>query len=324
VFAALTAYAFDDELSSVSRGQVDAHLQECPVCTEELARLASAIRVLRRDPHLQLPLRTRDVASVLGLPGRLEATFAGHVGFVVCAAALFAWLHAVPVVVEVAYDFEHRGTTAVFAATGAFVWMLAGTLGGLWMAVRDIRRGESGVAKGLGVWAAAAMLLCVMLWEILPDHPTVEASFGTWPANLGYLKSVFYAWLVGPLFLFWPFQFVLSMQRELARGRQTAVLRLLSGDAAAVPPRGTLQPPLWALAAVLAGLLVFNYIGVNHLFAALEPDAQANLFRVLVLMRAGAWIALAAACLWWYGYMRTELKRQAAFSSQLIEDGRPS
>lgn len=318
VFEALTAYAFGDELNSVTRERVDRHLRICPTCAAELRRLSSAIRVLRHDPHLTPLLPAPDVVSVLGLSGRLEMAFGGHIRFATAAAALFAWLHAVPVVVEVAYEFDRYGSIAVGGGVGAFLWMLGVTLTGLWVTTKDIQVGGAGVTKGLTVWLAGTALLCAVLWQIFPAEPTVLASFGTWPSNLGYLKSVFYAWLVGPVFLLWPFQFVLSMQRELARGRHQGIVRLLSGDKGAIPPRGTLQPPLWALAVLWSGLFVFNYIGVNHLFSALQPDPHANLFRALVLLRSGAWMVLPAVCLIWYAHLRTELRRQAAFSAQLL------
>jgi hypothetical protein len=118
----------------------------------------------------------------------------------------------------------------------------------------------------------------------------------------------------------WPFHFVVVMQRELARGRHRAVLGLLTGDKAAVPPRGTLQPNVWALAACLAGLFVLNYVGVNHLFGALDASPFGNLFRSLVLVRASAWLLLPAICLWWYVGCLNELKREAVAVTRLMPD----
>src|SRR5688572_12837999 len=104
VFEALTAYAFGDDLPPEMRRRVDGHLQTCGICSRELAQLVGGIRTLREDPQL-VPLRpTPDVLSVLGTAGKLDAPFGGHTRFVLAAAALFAMLHAVPVVVEVAYE----------------------------------------------------------------------------------------------------------------------------------------------------------------------------------------------------------------------------
>ena len=317
VFQALTSYAFGD-LDAAAREKVHKHVLECGRCARELERLTSCVLALRHDPLLP-PLRpTRDVLSVLSFSGRLDQPFGGHSRFVVAGASLFAFLQALPVVVEVAYEFDRLGRVAITLALVAFAWMLGGTLLGLWQDVKIVRNGVGGLGRPLATWATMAAMLCLAMLWILPSSPTLIASFGTWPANLGYLKSMFYAWLVGPIFLLWPFHFVLVIQRELGLGHHQAVLKLLTGDKAVVPPRGTIQAPVWGLAVFLSGLVVLNYVGVNHLFAGLLPGAYANLFRVLVLVRVAAWLLMATLGLWWYIGCLNELKREALLGDRLL------
>jgi hypothetical protein len=317
----LTAYSFG-ELSDEQRFAFALHLVECDACWRDAQTLGGCVDALRHSPALRAIPPTPEVFSVLGVSGRLDQPFAGHVRHAVTAGSLFALLFAVPVVVEVAYQFDRYGATAVPLAVLAFAWMLSGTLAGLWQAAKGARHGTGGIGRSLVIWALATAVVSLALWPFFPPSPVVEASFGTWPANLAYLKSVFYAWLVGPLFLLWPFHFVVAMQRELARGRHRAVLGLLTGDKAAVPPRGTLQPNVWALGVYLAGLFVFNYVGVNHLFGALDPSPFGNLFRALVLLRAGAWLLLPSICLWWFVSCLNELKREAVATERLLNDAR--
>jgi uncharacterized membrane protein len=317
VFEALTAYCFGD-LDAEGRERVSLHVLACGRCSRELERLEAGVQALKRDPYLQPLAATPEVVSVLGISGWLDQPFGGHLRHAVAAGSLFALLHAVPVVVEIAYEFETFGSRAVPLSLLAFVWMLSSTLVGLWLAVDSVRKGQNGLHRSLFVWLAATATLSLGLWAFLPSRPTVEAAFGTWPANLAYLKSVFYAWLVGPLYLLWPFSFVLLMQRELARGRHRAVLALVTGARDAVAPPGVLQPNVWALTVLLAALFVFNYVGVNHLFSALHEDPYANLFRTLVLVRASAWLVLPAVCLWWYVRSLNDIKREAILGSRLL------
>jgi hypothetical protein len=292
---------------------------ECAVCSGELERLEVCVRALRHDPRLKALPAAPNVVSALGISGHLTQWFGGHSAFVVSGAVLFALLHALPVVVEVAYAFDRFGTRAVVLACVAFAWMLGATLAGLSLTTSDVRRGVFRIHRPLVVWIVATALLCVGVWPFFPSEPTVQASFSTWPADLGYLKSVFYAWLIGPMFLLWPFHFVLVMQRELAEGRARAVADVLTQSKAAVPPRGAFQPQAWVLGVFLWGLCVLNYVGVNHLFGALVPAPHENLFRQLVLLRAAIWLLLPAVCLWWYLSAIQELKREALVLIRLLE-----
>jgi hypothetical protein len=176
---------------------------------------------------------------------------------------------------------------------------------------RAIRQGRTGLRFGLSAMLASTVTVCAFVLAFLPDRPTVVAAFGTWPVHFAYLKSVFYAWLVGPIFVLWLFHFVVVTQRELARGRHAEVLALLSGHPNAVAPRGIGFPSVRILAACIVLQFVVNYFGVNNLFSALAPGDYKNLFIALVLVRVTVWLALPIVCLWWFASALNELKREA-------------
>ena len=318
MFRRLTAYSFGD-LEGESHEGVRLHVAECALCSRELARLESCILALRRDPHLQPLEATPEVLSVFGLSSRLDQPFGGHARHAFVSALLFSLLFAVPFLVEVAFEFDRFGRLGIALGIIGFFWMLPWALVGLRAVAESARQGRPHVSRPLVSWLAGTSLLVIAAWVWLPSRPTVEASFGTWPAHLGYLKSVAYAWPVGLVFLLWPFHFVLAMQRELLLGRYQSVFRVLAREPLGVPPRGVVMPPVWALTLSLAALGVFNYVGVNHLFGALKPDTDGNLFRVLVLVRVSAWLGLSAWCLWWYVASLNELKREAVAGLRLTQ-----
>lgn len=169
-----------------------------------------------------------------------------------------------------------------------------------------------GLLEAVGsTWPPASLvMLCAAVLPFSPTDPMTQASFGTWPAHFAYLKSVFYAWLVGPVFVLWPFHFVVVMQRQLSDGRYRDVLALLTNDTMSVPPRGTRYPRVWALLAYLAGLFLLNYVGVNYLFGGLQAGPYRTLFMSLILVRVTVWLTLPAICIWWYSGCLSELRRE--------------
>lgn len=305
----IPAFCFD-ELPPEQRDRMAQHLIECPSCWTAVQRLHACVEAVRFDPRLAPPRPTAGSISLFALSGRLDAWLAGHARTMSVAAALYAALYTIPVFVEIAYEWERFGRTALTFAPLAFIWMFMGTLAAFTVDVRQIRAGRAGMTPVLTCMAIGTILLCAGLLPMFPARPTVAAEFSTYPAFLGYLKSVAYAWAVGPVFVLWPFHIIVTLQREIARGRHRAVLVLLNGEPGALAPRGVQVLPVWVLTALLAGLIAFNWIGVSHLFENLIPSRHTNLFMSLVLLRVGVWLSLAAVGLWWYRASIMELKRE--------------
>lgn len=305
----ITPYCFGD-ITDTQRTAFEIHLLECSRCWQEVVRLERAVRALRTDRSVALSLTTREVPGLLGVSAALERPLGGHAGHAIAASSLFGLLFAIPVLVEVAYRWDLYERLALWLAPSVFAWMLVSTLLALWVEARAARRRHIGLVQGLSVMVGAAAVLSAVLMFVLPRTPTVEAAFQTYPVHLGFLKSAFYALLVGPVFVVWPFHFVLATQRELQRGAHRQVLALLSGDRRHVPPRGVLYPRLWILGLYFAVLFVFHWVGVSHLFDNLHEREHANLFRALVMVRVGLSLILPALCLWWYATALNELRRE--------------
>lgn len=306
----LTPYCFGDATDS-QRLAFELHLVECDACWREFQRLDSAVGALRSDMTFAHTLTVSEISGLLGLSARLEQAFGGHLSHAVVASAICAGLYAVPVLVEVAYQWEQFRPTAVVAAPLVFLWGFGTTLLALGLQARAVRAGAPAFNRALLTMMAAAIVLCAALLPALPAGPTVEATFQTYPTQLGYVKSVFYAWLTIPVFVLWPYHFVLTAQRDLADGRHKQLMALLEDDRGAVPPRGALFPRLWLLVVALTGLLIFNWVGVSHLFEHLLPSPHRGFFMALVLTRVSLWLALPIACVVWYARCLNELKREA-------------
>lgn len=305
----VTPYCFGDA-TEAERQAFELHLMECDVCWREMQRLEEAVRLLRSELNLAHALTVKEVAGLFGMSAALDQPFGGHRYHAIFASAIYALLYAIPVFVELAYRWDVYGRVALFVSPLVFLWMFGTTLLALAEGARATRKGDRGFGRALLVMLGATILLCAVIVPLAPRTPLVEASFQTYPVHLAALKSVFYAWWVGPFFVLWPYQFVLALQRELVLGRHRMVQQLLSGDPGAVPPPGMRVPRVRVLGLCLAGMFVFNWIGQSHLFDHLTPGPYANLFMALVMTRAAVWLGLPALCLWWYQGRLDELKRE--------------
>jgi hypothetical protein len=311
-------YCFGD-ITDAERDAFEQHLLTCASCWEEVERLEATVRILRTEQTLKQALVSPDVLGVFGMSGRLDLPMGGHRGFAVLASVLYALLFAVPVLVEIAYQFDVYGRTALMLAPGVFLWILATTVLALWVDVHHSREFGRGFLRSLGVLLAATASLCLVLAPWFPAESTVAANFQTYTARAGYFKSVVYAWLVFLPFVLWPFHFVVTCQHELRKGHYKALLALLTGQRPAVAPRGTLYPRFVTLALYLVLLSAVSYVGVNHMFENLHPGPYMNLFMGLVMTRVITWLSLGAAALAWYAMMLNELKRECLILNSTTE-----
>jgi hypothetical protein len=306
----ITAYCFGD-ISEPQRARLESHLLQCDLCWQQVQALTRHVGILRTEESLRTTIQSTELIGLLGLSGGLDRRFAGHSRFAILGSAAYACLFAVPVLVELWYEFDRYRTLALVLAPPVFLVIFLASLLALHVDVQATRSDAPSFSRPFVVLAASTVLIFVSLLPFLPRTPTVQAAFSTYPVHLGYLKSVFYAWMVGPMFIFWPFHFVVLLQRELASGRSPSVLTLLSGDPRAVPPRGSLFIPVWMLVSYVGGIFVFNWIGLSRLFEGLQTGPYSNLFMALVLVRVTIWLLVAALGTWWYAGSLTELKREA-------------
>jgi hypothetical protein len=237
--------------------------------------------------------------------------FAGHLWHVLASCTLYALLYSVALLVEVAYQFDRFGSTALKIAPLVFLWILATSMWGLavdWR--RTQQRRTKGLTFSLSIFVTAALLLHAALWLFLPAYPLVQASIQTYTAQGAYLKSVIYFLPLAVVFLLLPFHFVVAMQRELQLGRHELALALLTGERRSITPQKTVYPRMSWLLVALAVLVILAIAMGMRLFDNLRPDPYMNLFTQLVLLRTLLYFGLAVACVAWYSHSLNELKRE--------------
>jgi hypothetical protein len=296
----VTPFCFGD----ATQDQLDAfsaHLLECDYCWAEVQRLAGAIRVLRSDSEVSTSYAAHDVVEVMGVSARLKMPFGGHIWQALTAVCLYAALHPLALLAEVAYDFPHLGRAAAVASPFIFGWMAVTTLAAfavVWRAVA--RRGRSGLVLASAILLGAALVLYGAVLPMLPAYPVVQANFQTDTAKAGFLKSILLSSPLAIPLLLAPFAAVLMLQRQLQDGRHSMVLALLTGEKRAVPPRGSIYVKsrnLWVLVFIV---VIASIGGTIRLFEGLTPTPQMNLFMTFALVRSICYNALWVGACWWY------------------------
>lgn len=319
---ALPSFCFG-ELSADQRNAIALHVVECDTCWQELERLESVVRAVRFDPRLaSLPV-TAETVAVVKLSGKMEQTFAGRFGFAMLASGLHAALYTASIWTELGYAADRFGRLALTLSPLVFTTILLGTLGALWVSARAVtHRRYHGLVASLGVLLAVVAVLLAGLSLVLPDEPTIKATFATRSAFNGYLKNaMMYFFPVAVMYVLLPFQAVVGLQRELHEGRVSNTLALLSGDRGSFHPQG-----VWYIRPLVLGLLILpaawiGYQGTHHLLDALVPGPYANLFTAALHIRVGLWFALALLGFGWYLRATNDLKQQALLMKRLADQG---
>jgi hypothetical protein len=306
----MAAYCFGD-LPPSERELFELHLLDCDYCSEAVQRLSRATHVLRTDPGMKQTLLAADVIGVLGMSGGLDRPFAGHAWFVAPIALAYASLYSVACAVEAGYTLGEQAAHIGRLMIVALPAMLAVTLLTFLMVVRRARSGQASIVAAIAVHLAGTLLVCLYVVPHLPAVATVPATFQTYTAQAGYLKSVIYFCVLLLPFTLAPFQAVTSLQNELRRGHAGQVLALMIGDRRAVLPRGMLFPRVRVLGWLLLLIAGKAVIDIHYLFGSLLPDEQMNLFMFLVLVRVVVWFGIAIVALLWYARSLNELKREA-------------
>lgn len=308
----LTAALALGGLSSRDQQRVEAHLLECDACWEDVQRLEATVSVLRGDRERVRAMVLRDINVLMGPSSRFHTWLAGERRFAFGVTGIYALLFGLALVVEVAYAIADLGP-ATWVAGGVSAGIgAASMLGALTMDWMRCHRGFRG-----GTAMSAAILIVGLLaaaglgtWW-LPNMPLVKATFTTYPAPLGYAKTLFWTILPALIVVIVPFGAVLTLLREAGAGRHRGVLLLLTRSPLATPPRGMLfLPPLAAL--VTGGLLVLHdYVGMSNVFDALIHTPEMSLFMTLRFMRLVALCVLVAVSFVWYMRALAEIKREA-------------
>lgn len=306
----LTAYCFG-RASEAERQQVEAHLLECNSCWREAPRLSAAVQVLETDRSLIATATPADIARAFGISSRLELSWGGHRWHVHISSLLYAALYAVGMLGEIAYEFDRYWPRGRWAALTIGGWMFAGSLAALAVDWRLVLTGSRrGMLAALAVFGVTIATAYAGACQFLPNVAVTQLNWETYSARTAYLKDIGYFLFILPLFVLWPFHFVLAMQRELRAGRHTAGLALLGGDKLSVPPRDAFYLRPWLLAALIVVMIGVSLPLHHSLMDNAQPGPYKSLFANLILARLLIYYALAAECLAWYYRALNELKRE--------------
>ena len=307
----LTDYCFG-ELPELRREVIERHLLDCEICRDEFVRLERSVRILRSIPEVHPSLPRTAIASQLGLSARLAEPFGGYRAYALAVSVLFGLEWMVGVWSELGYSYDRFGSTAWMLSAPVTVSVTMCLLAALWLDARGIRSGSRHPALAAGTLLALGLTaITVAIVMVLPTVKTILASFETRTAAGGYFKDILLIFLPLLLFVLPTFHAVLVLQRELKAGRHQAVLKLLTGAADALPPRGVWCPSPRTLGALLAILGIMKVLGTNNMLDALAPGPYAGLFTYAAYISTAIWFAIGAGSLVWYWRMLQELKREA-------------
>jgi hypothetical protein len=312
----LTSYCFGG-LSDKARNEAERHLMSCERCWDEFQRLDAAVRTLRSEA-LRPALAVSEAVCLMGLSSQLYRAFGGHQVYVGLVGLAYALLFVASVWTELGYAYDRFGTLGWLLSPVVAVWVMGSVVMGLradWQATNTGR--THGLLLSMGIVLAALTGLIGLLFVVLPDTPTITASFETRSASGGYFKNVLLYFLPLLIFILPPFHVVLRLQHELHVGRHRPVFDLLVSRPEAVPPRGLLFVPRWFLIALLFMAVPIGVLGAQNMLDAVTPGPYVNLFTAALLVRVVLWYVVALIGLVWYHTTLDELKREARALSAL-------
>jgi hypothetical protein len=306
-----TPYCFGDATDE-EREAFAAHLIDCDACWEVVQRLETAMRVLRENASVMQPLIASDVVSVLGVSGKLNVPFGGHSQHAIAASASCAGLFALALIVETAFEFDRFGAKALSLVPALFAIGMATSLAALaidWWRTKNDR--ADGVLFALVVLVLGCAGAFALARTILPNSPIVQATFLTYTAQSGFLKSLLQLAPLMLLLVFLPFHAVVALQRELSQGRVRLTLELLAGERGAIAPKGCIFPSIRTVGIIVAMAAVGSLYALSHLLENLLPSPQVNFFTLADELRWALYFGLAIEGLIWYSWALNELRREA-------------
>lgn len=306
----LTAYCFG-RANDAQKQAVVLHLQDCQVCRVEEQRLRTAITVLTADRNLLAELNPEQVAGTFGMSGLWAQFCGGHWQLILWSGSLYALTYVALLFLEIAYRFDLYGRMAVMLVVPVWLWMWVTTALALWIVWQFIVREWSGsLLAGVVALKVSVSLLFLMLCQFLPAHSITEATFKTYTAQGAYLKGIFWIIPSGLIFLLWPYQLILTLQREMKLRQHSSVLGLLTGDKHSVTPRGTIYPRVWFLVFIQLAISVSIVPGASNILENLTNSPYQNLFTLCYLARWGLQFAVGLSGIVWFVRALNEVKRE--------------
>ncbi len=123
--------------------------------------------------------------------GALRSAFAEDGWFLLTSCTLYAFLYAIALFVEVAYQFSSHAASAIRVAPMVFLWIWITSMTGL-IACRVLTSAGRSYSLPLviALFVASGVLVYVFVGSVLPNVPITQALFRTYPAHGAYFKSI--------------------------------------------------------------------------------------------------------------------------------------
>ncbi len=194
-----------------------------------------------------------------------------HTLFKSISALTYGLLFALALLLEIAYQFDRYGTTAIWLGLPLAVWNGAVMFAALSVCAKRFR-----ASFGVSLLIVGAVFSCLAMSFFLPFEPITLARFQTQPAIAAFLKNALIYFLpLGIFCIFTPFYL-------FCRGSFQ-----------------TLQNTLPNLFGLLFLALVYSLFSTFYLLDNLLPATFHALFVTLAFLRFIIYFGLGAACLLW-------------------------
>lgn len=284
-----------------------------------MAKLTSAVKVLRFDQALMPPVAPAEVAAAFGISARLNEPFGGHFWMVLISCALYALLYVETLWTEIGLQVDHYARYALQGTPVIFILIFATTFALLRICHRRVVRGDDySLTLGLCLLVVAGLGAYGLSWVLLPNmtiNGTSKPQETFFRNTAGFLALATFCLLI-------PYHFVITMQRELGEGKHLASFRFLTRQNDGMSPRKTFYLDL-RLVFVLLTLLAFSIWWGNEIyFTSLPPGRNRNFFVTVVLLLWFCYHGLGAGWMIWYYRMLNELKRECLIAESFSRENR--
>jgi DNA-binding winged helix-turn-helix (wHTH) protein len=247
---------------------------------------------------------------------RAHSPFGGHIWHVVTSCGIYAMLYSTALLLEIAYQFDRFGRTAMKLVPIIFIWMLMTSAGGLYADWKVTLQGKaSGLAMLLLAFVGSAVALFAALIFFLPAFPITEISGSTFQSHTAqgaFLKDIgFYFIPLGIVFLALPFHFVASLSQYIKQRDHHRARDISSDQEGASLARNAIYLSVRTLGLVLFGAAFISLLLTFRLLDNIKAGPYRNLFTLLVALRVILYFALGLECLFWYLRTLNELRSPA-------------
>jgi len=240
---------------------------------------------------------------------KLKLLLGGHFWYAAAAAALYASLYAIELLVEIAYQFDRYGRAGLKITPLVFGWIFATSLTMLAIDWRQTSQGQGqGLTLSILILLASAGLLFGGLCLFLPPSPITQSRLQAHTAQAAYLKSLCYFLFLALFFLLIPFHFVISTQRDLQAGRDLFAGSPMNSKLG-IPPIAAIFWRLWALVLLIAVMMAVTLFLHTNLMDNLIFTQYTNFFTLLIYARLIIYFSLGLVCLFWLYRELSRLKQ---------------